>query len=190
MPPKQEQEFIKVNKWDGTAVKNSLDDAVKEILTKKLNYVEDHTLMDGKLAICTVAVLVAMFAMVMDYFYPFPASWTILISCSVTYFILMGILTLYTFFCEKDIFVVALEKDPAGLDPDSTWEAASILKKYDDQYDLSLVFKDGKTGAKREEKFIKSVANFFDKNGLLCMDLLEDSVMKLITSLSNTKKDS
>ena len=75
MPPKQEQEFIKVNKWDGTAVKNSLDDAVKEILTKKLNYVEDHTLMDGKLAICTIAVLVAMFAMVMDYFYPFPASW-------------------------------------------------------------------------------------------------------------------
>ena len=62
--------------------------------------------------------------------------------------------------------------------------------RYDDQYDLSLVFKDGKTGAKREEKFIKSVANFFDKNGLLCMDLLEDSVMKLITSLSNTKKDS
>ena len=42
MPSKQEPEFIKVNKWDGISVKNSLDDAVKEILTKKFNYVEDH----------------------------------------------------------------------------------------------------------------------------------------------------
>lgn len=75
MAPKQEQsEVIKVNKWDGTAVKNSLDDAVKDILTKKFNYVEDHTLMDGRLAICFVAVVVAMFALIMDYFYPFPAS--------------------------------------------------------------------------------------------------------------------
>ena len=43
MPTKPaEPEFIKVNKWDGTAVKNSLDDAVKDILTKKLNYVAKH----------------------------------------------------------------------------------------------------------------------------------------------------
>ena len=74
-PDGQDKEPIKVNKWDGTAVKNALGDAVKDILTKKLNYVEDHTLMDRRLWICFVAVAVAMFALVWDYFYPFPASW-------------------------------------------------------------------------------------------------------------------
>ena len=34
-----------------------------------------------------------------------------------------------TFFQEKGIFVVVMQKDPAGLDPDSKWEAASNMKK-------------------------------------------------------------
>ena len=55
-------------------MKNSLDDAVKEVLTERLNYDEDHGLMDIRLVICGLAVAVAMFALAWDYFYPFPAS--------------------------------------------------------------------------------------------------------------------
>ena len=51
------------------------------------------------------------------------------------------------------------------------------------------MFKDGKTKISREESFKRSVADFMDENGLLCMDLLEDAVLKLHRSLSTDKKD-
>ena len=183
------KESVQVYKWDGTAVKNALDDAVKDVMTEKLPYTENFALKDGRLLICGVAVGVAMFALLWDFLYPFPLSRPVLIGCVTTYFILMGILTLYTTFKEKGIFVVVMQKDPAGLDPDSRWEAASNMKKYDDKYELSLSYLDGKNKTTRETTVIKSVGDFIDDNGVICQDLIEPVVLKMHNSLSSGKKD-
>ena len=47
------------------------------------------------------------------------------------------------------------------------------MKKYDDKYELSLTFIDGKTKAKRESTVTKSVGDFIDENGVICQDILE-----------------
>ena len=109
----------------------------------------------------------------------------VLLACVLGYFLLMGVLTLYTTHKEKGIFVSVYEKDVAGVD----WEASSSLNKYDDQYELILSYKDGKTKKVREAKSKRSVAQYFDDNGVLLMEHVEPEVTKLRNSLLSGRKN-
>ncbi|KAF5300744.1 hypothetical protein FQA39_LY10989 [Lamprigera yunnana] len=162
-------------------------DKDNKVLTKKYNYTENFSLMDGRLTICGIAVGVAMFALLWDFLYPFPLSRPILIFCVSTYFIMMGLLTVYTTYKEKGIFVVALQKD--GLKKENIWEASSYLKKYDDKYNLVLSIADAKTGSRREASIKKSVGNFVDTNGAVVTEIVESEVGKLHNSLLSERKE-
>ncbi|XP_023227218.1 probable signal peptidase complex subunit 2 isoform X2 [Centruroides sculpturatus] len=179
---------VKVDKWDGAAVKNALDDAVKKVFKEKFKLKENHRLMDGRLIFSTVAVSAATFALLWDIFHPFPESRSVLVCCVVLYFILMAVLTTYTTFIEQGIFLLAVDRDPSGLDPDHKWTARSCLKRFSDNYNLLITFTDGKTNEMRESKLSKSVGNWFDENGILLYDLFELEVCKLHNELLTDKK--
>ena len=76
---------VKIDKWDSGAIKNALDDGAKQVLIGKFGMVESYNLMDGRLAICTIAVAFAMFALVWDYCHPFPLSRSVLMLCVISY---------------------------------------------------------------------------------------------------------
>ena len=103
-----------------------------------------------------------------------------------SYFVLMGILTIYTTYIEKGIFAVAIQTDGNGKSL-RKWTASSDMKKYDDKYTLSLSVKDSKNV--REVSTTKSCANFIDVDGLICNDLVAAELKRLYNSLNAEKKD-
>ena len=114
--PKEEIELKPIDKWDGSAVKNRLDDAVKFYFTNDLKYSENFMMIDIRLVISSAAVGVAMFALIWDYLNPFPLSRPVLLSCVLLYFFFMVLLTLYTTFLEKGIFLKANKDNKVWYD--------------------------------------------------------------------------
>lgn len=125
-----EGDEVTVEKWDWNAVKNALDDAARKFLISQENCEEDHTLMNGRLIISTVAVIISLYGILDDWLHPFPESRSTLICCVILYFISIGILTIYTAFIEKGCFAAAKHKDESGLNKPNVWRLSSKQKKF------------------------------------------------------------
>ena len=61
--------------------------------------------------------------------HPFPKSREVLILCVGLYFFMMVVLTFYMAYYEMGCFMLALEKDKAGFDPDNVWRLSSKIKR-------------------------------------------------------------
>ncbi|CAF2480372.1 unnamed protein product [Rotaria sp. Silwood2] len=171
---------LKINKWETNALKNALDDACKKYFKETLNFTENYSLMDRRLYISFFACLFSLFALIYDWFYPFPKSRTILITCAISYFILIGILALYMYYVEGGRFFTGKLIDKTGLDPGLNCAISSKLKKYDDKYNLTLEYNEGTNKSTSSSgALISSVSNYFDDNGVLCYDRFTNDLKRI-----------
>jgi len=172
-----------VNKWDGNAIKNALDDATKSVMMSNICPVECFRLIDGRLLISSLAVCFSLLALAYDYLFPFPLSRHVLLGCVLTYFALSCVLTYHTTQLERGTFATVLDVDPSGLDPNNEWSAASNLKRFDTTYNLTLTYKDGKSKKVREATAAMPIERYFDTDGKLQYERVEREVMRLHASI-------
>uniref|UniRef100_A0A915PVN2 Signal peptidase complex subunit 2 n=1 Tax=Setaria digitata TaxID=48799 RepID=A0A915PVN2_9BILA len=173
---------LRVNKWDGPSVRNTIDDAIRKIFNEKYDtWTERHTLADVRLMLSTVAVAFAAVALIYDYIEPFPKSKPVLAACSITYFILMGVLQLYQWYIEKGTFYQGVETDPSGRAPKRYWKWSSSIKKYDDKYTVEAEYtQESRTGY---IKVLKSIGAFIDEDGVVVLPILEKELAHIISSV-------
>jgi len=184
---------IKVDKWDGCALKNALDDVVRKIFTDDLKYTEKNMFVDIRLAFSTLGCGVALYALLYDYLYPFPLSKVVLTVCVLLYFTLMSLLTVFMTFVEKNIIIVSKQKEAAGLDPDSEWSVKTSLKRFDSGYAVEISKKDGTTKQSSHAAFSKCVSSWVNVDGVILVDKLKDDVLSchqdIVNGVAGGKKD-
>lgn len=185
----KKDEEIKVEKWDGNGLKHALDDAVRRVFIDELKYVEKNTYVDIRLLLSFLGVGVAGYALLYDFLHPFPASKWVLLFCVVSYFILMTILTGFMTFIEKNIILLASQRETSGLDPDSSWKIQTTLKRFDHDYVIEMIKIDGATKKTLTGSLTKCVSDWVDVKGVILMEKLRAEVLACHKTLSLEKKD-
>lgn len=180
-----ETERIVIDRWDASAVKNTLDDAAKDFLISK-NVEEDNKYADFRLVMAVAACVFAVVALVMDYFFPYPKSHYMLMGCAGLYFVLMGLQTVFLILFQKNYFFFGTS--PSGKGVTLKWKLASELHRIDNEYKLEVTCVDGRQDAPRMAYMTKPFSGFFDTDGTFEESIFSKEMKVVFADLSASRK--
>ncbi|KAL7674087.1 hypothetical protein ACOME3_000367 [Neoechinorhynchus agilis] len=171
-----------VDVWDSTALRNRLDDCIREIVRRRSKTTLRHSIMDTRLFLSFICVCFSGSGLLYDKLHPYPESKIALLVCVPSYFAVMAVLTAFMFFVERGCFVQLRCESP--FHHELTFR--SRIKKYDHIYELDVLL--DRLGNQRQwwpqkdnvGKMRRSVANYFDQKGNVFIEEIEKDVDRLM----------
>jgi len=173
---------IRVNRGNLTELKNAVDDHLKKYLTTTQGYTENHRHIDIKLSLGYISCAFASFASWYGYVNSFEESRTLTAVCVVVYFVLNGILLLYTTFVEKNTVFVGFKRDAVSKSPIEILTISANLKRFSHIYELTFtsdrpIASKSSANAPQSRYLLEcSFGAWFDENGLLFESELERDI--------------
>eukprot|EP01135_Chromosphaera_perkinsii_P005870 Nk52_evm3s370 gene=Nk52_evmTU3s370 len=161
------------------AIKNAVDDVVKEII-ETYGFEENHWFTDLKLCMCLVGSIFAVVGILYGFFVPFPLCKPVLSFCVLAYFVTTISLTLLVLFYEKDIIMFATRSGRELIADDM--EISTIFPRYTDQFTIHMKLT-ARGGDSVEGSFTKSVGSWIEETGLLNQEKLGEDLLKLVQKL-------
>ncbi|KAI8584495.1 hypothetical protein K450DRAFT_216653 [Umbelopsis ramanniana AG] len=173
------QEEIKINKYDSTQLKHTVDDHLRKYLTSDANYVENHQHMDVKLSLGYLSCLFAAAATYYEWKNGFQKAKPVTLICVASYFVINFIAWVYAYFIEKqDVFV--------GTKDGATLKISARLARLSETYTLDFHFTDGKK--KGNYTLESSFGKWFNEDGVLVTSVLEADVKSAIERSTISKE--
>ncbi|KAH8553750.1 signal peptidase complex subunit 2 [Umbelopsis sp. PMI_123] len=168
-----EQEEIKINKYDSTQLKHTVDDHIRKYLTTDAGYAENHQHMDVKLSLGYISCVFAIAATYYEWENGFERAKPVTLICVVSYFLLNFIAWVYAYFVEKqDVFV--------GTKDGSTLKISAHTERLSEIYTLNFYSSDSKSKKHGEHTLQSSFGKWFNEDGVLVASALEADVKTAI----------
>ncbi|KJE95641.1 hypothetical protein CAOG_06070 [Capsaspora owczarzaki ATCC 30864] len=185
-----EESYPAVDLYDSVAVKSTMDDSLRGLLTLEAGFIESHRRMDIKIGMSAAAIALTGFALAWGYFVPFPESSLVVGTCVVLYFALMLVITAYTFFAEGvTVFEGLRQNVSATARPGSAKAQESVVvdsefNKLKHEYTLKITLQRyGK--APVTESLSKPVGSYFHSDGYFAETAFDSDARKLLKQVES-----
>ncbi|CEP12371.1 hypothetical protein [Parasitella parasitica] len=169
------------NKYDGTQIKNAVDDEISRFYSKEQNFSQSHIHSDIKLLLGYLSCFIAGGSFLYEYKTSFNDALTVTTVCVIVYWAIQSVSFAYGYFVEKDELFAGTKKVDGKST--STLKISGKIDKHSPIYQLCFSYTDIGSGKSVSQKVEPNVTTWFDTQGVLVQQAMDSDLSAYLSTL-------